>query len=148
MSFTLTDEQTRAIFEIRTWFSDRLQPYWRLKGLAGTGKTSLMKFLLQCDEFQSNKMIAIVAFTHKATSVLRRKGIPSAQTIHSLIYKAEQLPNGDFIFIRRQKHEIADMCSLIVVDEASMVSKAMRDDILSFGVPVLFVGDAGQLIGS
>ena len=145
MSFTLTDEQTRAIFEIRTWYADRMQPFWRLKGFAGTGKTSIMKFLMTCDEFQSNKQIAVVAFTHKAASVLRKKGIPEAKTIHSLAYKAEELPNGDYIFIKRSPDEIRSLYSLIIIDEASMVSKAMRDDLLSFGVPILFVGDSGQL---
>lgn len=141
----LTDEQTRALFEIRTWFSDRLQPFWRLKGYAGTGKTSLMKFLLECDDFRTNKQIGVIAFTHKAASVLRKKGIPDAKTIHSLAYKAEELPNGDFIFNRRSKDEIRSLYSLLIVDEASMVSKAMREDLLSFEVPILFVGDEAQL---
>ena len=145
---TLTEEQSRALFEIRTWYTDKMQPFWRLKGYAGTGKTSLMKFLLQCDDFRSNKMIGVVAFTHKAASVLRKKGIPDAKTIHSLAYKVETLPNGDVIFTRRPKEEIRSLYSFLIVDEASMVSKAMRDDLLSFGVPILFVGDSGQLIGS
>jgi exodeoxyribonuclease-5 len=34
---------------------------------------------------------------------------------------------------------------LIVIDEASMVSDEMRDVLLSFGVPILAVGDHGQL---
>lgn len=36
--------------------------------------------------------------------------------------------------------------SLIVVDEASMIDKLMEIDILSFGVPVIFIGDPMQLI--
>ena len=34
---------------------------------------------------------------------------------------------------------------LIVVDEASMVTKDIWNDLLSYGVPVLAVGDHGQL---
>ena len=34
---------------------------------------------------------------------------------------------------------------LVVVDEASMVGERMADDILFFGVPVLAIGDPGQL---
>ena len=141
----LTDEQTRALFEIRTWFVDKMQPFWRLKGYAGTGKTSLMKFILQCDDFRTNKQIGVIAFTHKAASVLRKKGIPDAKTIHSLAYKVEEMPNGDLIFTRRSKEEMKSLYSFLIVDEASMVSKAMREDLLSFGIPILFVGDEAQL---
>ncbi len=35
--------------------------------------------------------------------------------------------------------------ALLVVDEYSMVDSAMGEDIMSFGVPVLFLGDPGQL---
>lgn len=34
---------------------------------------------------------------------------------------------------------------LIVVDEASMVSSRIHEDLLSFGIPILYVGDHGQL---
>lgn len=142
---TLTDEQSLALFEIRTWFTNRMAPFWRLKGYAGTGKTAMMKFLIESEDFHTNKSIAVIAFTHVAAGVLRSKGVEQASTIHSLIYRAEEDASGNFVFIRRQKNEVKDMYSLIVVDEASMVTKAMREDILSFGVPVLFVGDAAQL---
>lgn len=35
--------------------------------------------------------------------------------------------------------------SLLVVDEVSMVDKDMAEDLLSFGVPILVLGDPGQL---
>lgn len=35
--------------------------------------------------------------------------------------------------------------SLLVVDEYSMVSEQMGEDLLSFGCPILFLGDPGQL---
>ena len=34
---------------------------------------------------------------------------------------------------------------LIVIDEVSMVDDKMMKDLLSFGIPVLAVGDPGQL---
>ena len=146
MSLTLTNEQTRSLFEIRVWFQALDQPFWRLAGLAGTGKTSLMKFLLEVDDLRiKNKEIAVVAFTHTAASVLRKKGVHQAKTVHSLIYKCEKLPNGEYFFIRRTPRELQDLYCLIVVDEASMIGYQMRQDLLSFGIPVLFVGDAGQL---
>jgi exodeoxyribonuclease-5 len=35
--------------------------------------------------------------------------------------------------------------SLIIVDEASMVGEMIRDDLKSFGIPILAIGDPGQL---
>jgi exodeoxyribonuclease-5 len=36
-------------------------------------------------------------------------------------------------------------CDLIVVDESSMVPKEIYDDLMSYGIPILFVGDHYQL---
>lgn len=36
-------------------------------------------------------------------------------------------------------------CKLLVIDEASMVSEEVADDLRSFGVPILAIGDPGQL---
>lgn len=46
-------------------------------------------------------------------------------------------------FERRQF--LAGMHHLIVVDEASMLTESQVDDIRAFGVPVLLIGDHGQL---
>jgi exodeoxyribonuclease-5 len=141
-----TEEQSRAIFDILTWYEDIRSPFWRLGGLAGTGKTSLMKVLLMNDVFyRGNKQIAVMAFTHQAAHQLRLKGIPQAGTVHSHIYKAIELPDGTYLFERRSKDELKAMYSMFVVDEASMIAKEQRKDLESFGIPVLYVGDHGQL---
>ncbi len=48
------------------------------------------------------------------------------------------------MFSLRTESEI-QFASLVVVDECSMVSSQMGADLLSFGVPVLALGDPGQL---
>ena len=47
------------------------------------------------------------------------------------------------VFSRKKKLEWP--YRLIVIDEASMVNDDLRDDILSFNVPVIFIGDMNQL---
>jgi exodeoxyribonuclease-5 len=72
--------------------------------------------------------------------VLVRKGV-RATTIHSLIYRVVE-ENGATHFELKPSLGPVD---LIIVDEASTVSQKLFDDLMSFHVPVLFVGDPGQL---
>ena len=104
-----------------------------LGGLAGTGKTTLIRELV--DLFPTH---AVMAFTGKASSVLRNKGIEAA-TIHSTIYLP---PNEEDSRFRLRPY--VDVSGFIV-DEASMVSDTIYRDILSFGKSCIFVGDHGQL---
>jgi exodeoxyribonuclease-5 len=117
-------------------------PIQTMGGYAGTGKSTLITYLReQLPNF------AVCAFTGKAANVLRRKGIGSASTIHSLIYKLvpKVLPNGKIIkeFVKKEKWEIA--CKGFLVDEASMISTSIDRDLRSFDLPIIYVGDHGQL---
>lgn len=116
-------------------------------GYAGTGKTTLVKELIR-----TVGNVAVVAFTGKAVSVLRRKGVSQAQTLHSLMYQvAGEDDEGDPIFKRRATlardddygyHPAPD---LVIVDEASMINKRMHEDLEALARKILYVGDHGQL---
>jgi len=108
-----------------------------LGGYAGTGKTSVVSSLSQ---ILSN--FAVCAYTGKAANVLRRKGVQAA-TIHSTIYKAVDDGHGGVHFILREPWDFSH--SGFIVDEASMVSKDIKHDLLHFNIPIIFVGDHGQL---
>lgn len=135
----LTQEQKNIIIEIRKL----KKPIQTVGGYAGTGKTTLISHLIKV---LPNWVVC--AYTGKAASVLRQKGI-HASTIHSLIYRPMVNAAGDMvrdsygnpIFIRVENLE-ADG---IIVDEASMISRELYDDLVSFGLPIIFVGDHGQL---
>jgi exodeoxyribonuclease-5 len=108
-----------------------------LSGWAGCGKTTCISFLSKVfDNF------AICAFTGKACQVLRKKGM-QASTIHSLIYKPVTLPNGKVEFYLKDRFDL--VYDGFIVDEASMLSKVLYEDLLTFGLPIIFVGDHGQL---
>lgn len=134
MTTTLSDEQEEALRQITAW--DRRSDF-TLGGFAGTGKTTLIREL--CGGYG----VTVTAFTGKACHVLRKKGIP-AKTLHSLLYHVEQDLKGKPVFYPRDVLADPDT-SLFVVDESSMVSKSLYEDLKSFGVPCLFVGDPGQL---
>jgi exodeoxyribonuclease-5 len=114
-----------------------------LGGYAGTGKSTVVYHL-----HKALSTFAVCAFTGKAANILRRKNIP-ATTIHSLIYVPETDGagniivdgNGNLIFSLASDLD----CNGIIIDEASMVSKEIYMDLCSFGMPLIFVGDHGQL---
>ena len=148
-------------------------------GLAGTGKTTLIKELSALFGFP----ITFATPTHKAAAVLRGKVGENVRTYHSLIYRVmviyrcrrsrrtlsvdpahtcndpECCHTERFVPCGRcmsecvideeptftQRSLLEGKHRLIVVDEASMLTDAQVADIRLFGVPVLLVGDHGQL---
>src|SRR5690349_11532287 len=113
---------------------------FRLFGYAGTGKTTLAKYLAEHVDGE----VKFAAFTGKAASVMRGKGCHGASTIHGLIYRAresgEEVPSFDL-----WEEAPASKAELIIIDECSMVDAELGRDLLSFGVPLLVLGDPAQL---
>lgn len=147
----LTEEQQQIVNQIYDWYRNSSVKNGRadfitLGGYAGTGKTTLIKYLLSLIENKAS----CVAYTGKAASVLTSKldGI-TATTIHKLIYSFQfERIDGKVRpkFVRKSIEEIRNAAQgLIIVDEASMVNKYIWEDLLSVGVPILAVGDHGQL---
>jgi exodeoxyribonuclease-5 len=113
---------------------------FRLFGYAGTGKTTLARHIADGVDGE----VKYAAFTGKAAAVMRGKGCHGATTIHSLIYRAresgEEIPSFDLY-----DDAPASKADLIIIDECSMVDAELGRDLLSFGVPVLVLGDPAQL---
>jgi exodeoxyribonuclease-5 len=131
-------DQQAALDAILEWRRGRPRgndQYLTLGGYAGTGKTTLIAYLAQ--EWPDT---AVVAFCGKAAHVLRQKGV-NAQTAHSLLY----VPRERGIGVRFVKRRWLPDVQTIIVDEASMIDHVLFADLVSFGLPVLFVGDHGQL---
>ena len=115
-------------------------PLFRLFGYAGTGKTTLASHIAE----DVDGKVLFAAFTGKAAQVMRGKGCPGASTIHSLIYRP--LESGE----EQPSFELwddapASKAKLIVIDECSMVDAELGRDLMSFGVPLLVLGDPAQL---
>jgi exodeoxyribonuclease-5 len=150
MSYTLSQDQANALREVGAWYRSKSAPYLTLGGYAGTGKTTLIAYLRKAlKDYDADVSVGFCAYTGKAARVLQeklrdykvmRRG-DSVTTIHSLIYTTEEGPSGAPRWIRKDKLER----DLIIVDEASMVDKVIWEDLLAFGIPVLAVGDHGQL---
>jgi exodeoxyribonuclease-5 len=143
-------QQDEALKAVSRWLKEGRSPLFRLFGYAGTGKTTLARHFAENVEGE----VLFAAFTGKAAQVLRSKGAKNARTIHSLIYR----PRGEEEVSDEEtgKTSIAPMFSinrqspvakaaLIIIDECSMVDEALGRDLMSFGTPILVLGDPGQL---
>lgn len=169
--FTLTSEQERCQDIVADWLKTQSKPWLTIHGPAGSGKSSLAERFCS---LQDGKICA-ATFSGKAASVLRKKGFPQAKTIHSLIYaplaeRDEELielrvkleacsnPSEERRLMRRiedlsapkftlKSPERCDLtgASLLVLDECGMVNEELAKDLLSFGVPILVLGDPYQL---
>lgn len=137
-------QQQAALQSVRSWLSQpENRPVFRLFGYAGTGKTTLAIEIAK----MAGGQVCFAAFTGKASLVMSRKGCNPSSTIHKLIYKPEEDPvTGDFIFKRRPKGESAlGGAALCIIDECSMVNEQIGQDLLSYNVPILVLGDPAQL---
>lgn len=130
-----------AVDSITKWMDDPLgQAEFKLGGYAGTGKTTVIKFLLA--SLRHKYSIVVCAFTGKAVHVLGKKHV-MAQTMHSLMYNV--IPQSDGTIKFEKKAFLEADPDLIIVDESSMISTDLYRDLLSFNRRYLFVGDPGQL---
>lgn len=165
----LSPGQAKAYDLATAWLSkgyDPSKPFFYIGGYAGTGKSTIAN---KVTEGVKRKLFG--AYTGKAASVLNKKGVPAA-TLHSLIYTPIPVREDYLRGLYRQKAtakgaELEEIkkkikeeqkpkfrlndesplleCDLLLVDEVSMVNEEMARDLLSFKVPILVMGDPGQL---
>lgn len=129
----LTDEQEAAV-DAALRFLDSGKRLFRIGGYAGTGKTTLANAIVE----RAKGMPGVCAFTGKAASVLRRKGLEDAHTIHATIYEWDK-HREKFVLRRGIPYRY------FLVDEGSMVSRQLWDDMQVFDLPIIVIGDPGQL---
>lgn len=143
-------QQDDALNAVAQWLKSGRPQVFRLFGYAGTGKTTLARHFAEHVDGQ----VQFAAFTGKAAQVLRSKGATNAKTIHSLIYRprGEEAVENETTgktsmaptFSLNRQSPIA-RAKLVIIDECSMVDEQLGRDLLSFGTPILVLGDPGQL---
>lgn len=116
------------------------EKYTVIAGYAGTGKSTLVKFIIEALDVEPSK-VAYATFTGKAAEVLRKKGNKNACTLHKLLYEHIPRPGGGFF--RKPKSTIE--YSIIVVDEISMVPVGMMQQLFKHKVYVICLGDPFQI---
>lgn len=167
-------QQVTALDRVRKWLSTKSSPVFVLAGYAGTGKTTLAKHLVEGIDGTvyfgafTGKAASVLGKTgcpnpstlHKLMYVPKDR---CRAKLNDLIgRRAELLARGESIeeIDKQIDTEQANLkrpafklntesplfkAALVVVDECYMVDKWMGADLLSFGCPVLALGDPAQL---
>lgn len=116
------------------------EKYVVISGYAGTGKSTLVKFIIEALDIDPND-VAYATYTGKAAEVLRKKGCPNAMTTHRLLYEFWPREGGGFY----KKPKATLDYNVIVIDEISMLPIDMVELLFSHPVYVICLGDPFQL---
>ena len=157
----LSEDQEMALTKSLEWFKkSRNKPsLLKIGGLAGTGKTTILDFFEKETQSQ-NINISFIAFMGIATVNMKKRATHHhpISTAHSFMYKAivnefNEITGWELKRMAKDLQEyyedranyLAYPSDLIVIDEASTIPEEMLNDLLSYNVPILAVGDHGQL---
>jgi exodeoxyribonuclease-5 len=157
--FVLSPEQERVHDDLISWpqhyENKRYCNHITVGGYAGTGKTHLATALrISLRDLNPTMCVGFCAFTGKASSVLKERleslgGLYEDDyvgTIHGMIYRpitAEDEMGRQKIVGWKKRSELP--YNVIILDEASMVSSDLWRDLTSYDIPIIAVGDHGQL---
>jgi ATP-dependent exoDNAse (exonuclease V) alpha subunit len=170
----LSSDQQLAFEKIKKFISNDSHNVFLLKGYAGTGKTTLIRFLLEWLR-QEKIPYRLMATTGRAANVLKNKTGYDATTVHSEIYYFDKVegksssdspdifadPHGQLFLNFDVRLGCADDDLIYIVDEASMMSNeasvenstarfgsgSLLADFMKYakGNKIIFVGDPCQL---
>ena len=158
MGIELNTEQLYTVMDMESWYRSQTKQVYEISGAAGTGKTTLVMYLIQQLGLTLDEVL-FVAYMGKAATQLARNGLP-AKTIHSAIYIYDYVPEIDEVTHRRiilpngkmkmkgefvLKDKLKKKIKLIVVDEGGMVPEKIALDLMSFQKPMIVLGDLNQL---
>jgi exodeoxyribonuclease-5 len=163
LDIILNSQQSVAVDKACGWYNDfrknhfNVRPYFEISGPAGSGKTTIVRTITERLGFYPEQVM-YMALVGKATLALVRNGVP-AKTIHSSIYEYKAVPRVDeskgpitdargkpiFDMGFVLKEILSNDVRLLVVDEGAMVSTTIAQDLLSFGIPIIVLGDLNQL---
>ena len=126
--------------------SDR--QFFTLRGSAGTGKTTLAKYILR-----NQRNCIVTAPTHKAKKVVSRSTGFQGETIHKIVGLRPDMAVEEFtqsnVMFSLQGQNLMSEYKVMLIDEASMLPKPLVDLIKTkakeCGIKVIFMGDPRQL---
>lgn len=162
----LTKQQQKVLDSVKEFLNSNL-PVFILKGYAGTGKTTMISYIIEVVA-KHDKVPILMAPTGRAARVLGTKTRRESNTIHRCIYELDTIETKEgsddirYIFPLKDVEGTAKD-RICIVDESSMIgtrevhnelfefgSGSLLNDLLSFVAPhrggkVIFIGDPMQL---
>ena len=157
MGFELNNDQIYANYDLESWWKTQNKQVFEIGGGAGTGKTTCIMYFIQRIGLELDEVL-FVSYMGKAVSQMIRNGLP-ARTIHSTCYTYEKEVSrdekGHIIFnangkprmhyVPKLREKLPKKPKLIVVDEGYTIPEANAKDLMSFGIPMVVLGDPNQL---
>lgn len=157
--YMLTRSQDEADDHFDKWFVKggcRKKQIFRQGGVAGTGKTFLIKYLVEKYDLNPSNCL-IMAYTGQAVSMLRLNGL-YANTIHSSVMHVRECLKKDKegnVMYRRgiplttveyvPVEFLPSLIKLIIIDESSFLPSWLQDIIVRYRIPIFEIGDPLQL---
>lgn len=151
--FELTSNQNEFLFKLSNYmFIFDKKTVFVLKGFAGTGKTTLLKTIVNSLK-QINFKYILLAPTGRAAKVMSSYTLKESSTIHRKIYFTNNSPEGLYFQLKENKH----VNTLFIVDECSMIEdtllaneRTLLHDFITYvqhgkNCKILFIGDQAQL---
>ncbi len=146
-AFELTSNQKKAFENFRNFISNDQIKVFILKGYAGTGKTTLIRYFIDEITRHDNTQYILMASTGRAAKILTNMTGKKAQTIHSVIYVFNDF-NQDLEEVIKTEDEVGvdktgqlfltyiltpikekkDKQIYYIVDEASMISDTVEEN--------------------
>ena len=172
---TWSPQQSTALDKVAAWMDNRDKPFFYLAGYAGTGKTTLAKhfaagvagrvvygsFTGKAASVMRSKGCEGATTIHRLIYNPSSKGAAKLRELRTKLDAMEDKEGREALALRLKiQAEVARLkqpgwdlnesasirdAELVIIDECSMVTGKMADDLLSFGVPVLVLGDPAQL---
>jgi len=140
----LTTDQANAWANILRWL-ETSQPFFVLKGFAGTGKSFLMKKLTGLPK----RNFYFSAPTNKATAVLAKFVGEDCKTTYGLLGLRMEAEDDKLVLKVKDLPNNLGSNPILVIDEAGMIPKVLaeliKDICLKKGWRAIFVGDPAQL---
>jgi len=139
----LSPDQAQALKDLDLFLTGNAQVFI-LKGYAGTGKTTILKGVIDFLKDQK-KQVEVMAPTGRAAKVLRDK-TGMGQTIHKSIYNFKELRTtedekddaGNSFHYYFPIHAREENESILIIDESSMISsRESHHELFTFGTGVL-----------
>lgn len=159
--YELTEGQLSGYSTFAKFFMDPMENVMLLKGWSGTGKSTLIQYILQkvpklndmirlVDQSHKPLDIALTATTNQAaealyTSIDMLMGVSTIHTALGLILMTDYKTGKKRLVVKRGAEPLENV--LIVIDEASFIDQELLGLIFkqTRNCKIVFVGDPGQL---
>ena len=148
-TIVFNDQQWEGLQKIESFLGDKSKQTFTLSGYAGTGKSTLIKKIL--DNYKGS--VVVSAPTHKAVQIIGSTTEKVGVTLQSLLglqpnYDIAEYSASNPQFAQKGEKKIK-YHSLVIIDEASMINEGLYDLLVSeaekAGTKIIFMGDIGQI---